>query len=251
MRSGLLAVAVLVIAAVLSAGAGFSATRADPVPILMYHVIGDPPARAPYPGLYVTKSEFATQVRWLETHGYHGVTLTEVYEHWRYGRRLPRRPIVFTFDDGYRSVYETALPVLHSRSWPGVVNLELRFVNTSWGLSRSHIRRLLRSRWELASHTINHPDLTSLPASTLRAEVEGSRTQLRKEFHVPVSFFCYPAGRYDARVIAAVQAAGYLGATSTRSGLARPMELWDLARVRIERGDGVAGLAERLAALGA
>jgi len=34
-------------------------------------------------------------------------------------------------------------------------------------------------------------------------------------FHVPVNFFCYPAGRYDDAVIAAVQGAGYLGATTT------------------------------------
>ena len=217
----------------------------------MYHVIADPPSGAPYPGLYVSKAEFAAQVRWLESRGYRAVTLTQAYDHWRYGKPLPRRPIVFTFDDGYRSVYETALPLLRAHTWPAVLNLEARYINTAWGLSRPRIRKLLAARWELASHTINHPDLTSLSNAALRAEVAGSRTQLRREFHVPVSFFCYPAGRYDARVIAAVQAARYLGATSVRSGLARPSELWDLARVRVDRGDGVAGPKAALAALGA
>jgi len=216
----------------------------------MYHVIADPPAKAPFPALYVRPSEFRAQIRWLADRGYRGVTLTQVYDHWRYGKPLPRRPVVISFDDGYRSVFEQARPGLGRHSWPGVLNLEARFMNTPWGLAKSRIRVLLSSGWELASHTLTHPDLTSVSAARLRHEVAGSRAQLRRTFHVPVSFFCYPAGRYDARVIAAVQAARYLGATSTRPGLARPDELWDLARIRIDRGDGVAGLRDKLAAAG-
>jgi peptidoglycan/xylan/chitin deacetylase (PgdA/CDA1 family) len=216
----------------------------------MYHVIADPPAKAPFPALYVSPAEFRAQMAWLADRGYRGVTLTQVYDHWRYGRPLPKRPIVITFDDGYRSIFEQARPVLAGRRWPGVVDLEARFIDKPWGLAKSRIRVLLASGWELASHTLTHPDLTSLSAAQLRREVSGSRVELRRAFHVPVSFFCYPAGRYDARVIAAVQAARYLGATSTRPGLARPNELWDLARIRIDRGDGVAGLQAKLRAAG-
>ena len=63
---------------------------------------------------------------------------------------------------------------------------------------------------------------------------------------MPVDFFCYPAGRYDARVIAAVRRAGYLAATTTVEGLAVPDEPYELARVRVGRNDGVAGLARKL-----
>ena len=66
---------------------------------------------------------------------------------------------------------------------------------------------------------------------------------------MPVDFFCYPAGRYDARVIAAVRRAGYLGATTTREGLARPTEPYELQRVRVSRSDGVAGFADELGRL--
>ena len=59
----------------------------------------------------------------------------------------------------------------------------------------------------------------------------GSREAIRKRFYVPANFFCYPAGRYDDTVISAVQAAGYLAATTTRSGLAKPSELYMLARL--------------------
>ena len=74
---------------------------------------------------------------------------------------------------------------------------------------------------------------------------------LRRMFHVPVEFFCYPAGRLDDRVVAAVRAAGYRGATTTELGLARPTDMFRLARVRVDRSDGVEGLAAKLRSLGA
>jgi hypothetical protein len=68
-------------------------------------------------------------------------------------------------------------------------------------------------------------------------------------FHVPVSFFCYPAGRYDDAAVAAVRAAGYVGATTTDYGLATPADMYTLKRVRVNGDDGVAGLAAKLTAL--
>src|SRR4029453_4213663 len=103
--------------------------------------------------------------------------------------------------------------------------------------------------WEIDAHTLTHPDLTAVGAIRLHDEVAGSRSAIRKRFHVPVNFFCYPAGRHDPAVIAAVQQAGYLGATTTNYGLAKPGELYTLARVRVSGSDGVKGFAAKLAAL--
>jgi peptidoglycan/xylan/chitin deacetylase (PgdA/CDA1 family) len=217
----------------------------------MYHVIAPPIAAAPYPDLYVPRSQFAAQMRWLRSHGFRAVTLEQVYRFWRGEGSLPARPVVLTFDDGYRSDYVAARPVLRSLHWPGVLNLEVRNEHHPWGLSPRQIRGLLAAGWELDSHTINHPDLTTLDDAQLGVEVAASRELLRRQFHVPVDFFCYPSGRYDARVVAAVQAAGYLGATSTRPGLANPGDLYTLARVRVNGSDAVAGLAAKLTALGA
>ena len=63
---------------------------------------------------------------------------------------------------------------------------------------------------------------------------------------MPVDFFCYPAGRLNDTVVAAVRAAGYLGATTTAPGLATPSDMFRLNRVRVDRSDGVAGLAAKL-----
>jgi hypothetical protein len=39
------------------------------VPVLMYHVLADPPVSAPYPDLYVRREELQAQVRWLAAAG--------------------------------------------------------------------------------------------------------------------------------------------------------------------------------------
>ena len=223
----------------------------DPIPILMYHVIADPPAGARYPELYVSDEDFAHQIDWLERQGYHAVTLRDAYLHWRFGRSVPAHPLVLTFDDGYHSQFANAAPVLHSRGWAAVLNLEVRNTTRSWGLSEKQVKLLIADGWELAAHTLTHPDLTQLSAADLRHEVAGSRKALQEMFGVRADFFCYPAGRLNDKVVAAVAAAGYLGATTTAPGLATPKDMFRLNRVRVDRSDGVAGLAAKLHAAGA
>jgi peptidoglycan/xylan/chitin deacetylase (PgdA/CDA1 family) len=241
--------ALLVGAGLLLALPAQAGNRLQPVPILMYHVISSPPANAPYAELYVPRASFAAQVGWLAGHGYHAVTLQQVFDSWRGTRPLPSKPIVLSFDDGYLSQVTNALPILKARGWPGVLNLEYRNLLPVWGIRPPGIRKLLAAGWELDAHTLTHPDLTKVDAAQLREEVAGSREAIRKRFHVPVNFFCYPAGRYDDTVIAAVQQAGYLGATTTRYGLAKSSELYTLARVRVNGSDGVGAFAAKLEAL--
>jgi peptidoglycan/xylan/chitin deacetylase (PgdA/CDA1 family) len=132
-----------------------------------------------------------------------------------------------------------------------VLNLEVAHTRDDAGLRPRLVRALIAQGWELDAHTLTHPDLTAVGAAQLRREVAGSRALLRREFHVPVAFFCYPSGRYDDAVLAAVRAAGYLGATTTNPGLATPRDMFTLARVRVDGGDGALGLAAKLAAAGA
>jgi peptidoglycan/xylan/chitin deacetylase (PgdA/CDA1 family) len=216
-----------------------------PVPILMYHVLAPPPAGAPYPQLFVPPAELAAQTTWLAAQGYHAVTLGRVFAYWRRAETLPPKPIVLSFDDGYLSDYTVALPTLRRHHWPGVLNLLVENIRAG-DLTAWQVRRLIAAGWEVDSHTLTHRDLTTLDAAQLQSEVAGSRRELHRRFGRPVDFFCYPAGRYDARVVAAVRAAGFLGATTTTPGLARPAQPFTLERIRVDGGDGVAGLAAKL-----
>jgi peptidoglycan/xylan/chitin deacetylase (PgdA/CDA1 family) len=220
-----------------------------PVPILMYHEVRKPPPGAPNPQLFVSARTFRAQVRWLERRGFHGITLVQLQEAWRGRRKLPRRPVVLTFDDGYLSVYQNVVPVLRRMRWPGVLNLALGSTKSAEGVTRPEVKRMMRGGWELASHTISHLDLTTLGSTQLHQELVGSRRLIRRWFHVTVSDFCYPAGRYNRRVMRAVRRAGYRTATTVSPGLATPRHPFELPRVRVEESDRVAGLAGTLAAL--
>jgi peptidoglycan/xylan/chitin deacetylase (PgdA/CDA1 family) len=220
------------------------------IPILMYHVVSDPPATVRYPELYVRASDFRAQMNWLATHGFHAVTLQRAYDYWTRGAALPAHPVVISFDDGYLSQYTRAFPVLQAHRWPGVLNMEVNFLQPAGGLRPWRIRKLLDAGWELDAHTITHPDLTTLDATELRRQVAGSRAALRRLFHVPVNFFCYPAGRADPEVVAGVRRAGFLGATTTTYGLAKPPDFYTLDRIRINRADGLLGFVQKLTAFG-
>jgi peptidoglycan/xylan/chitin deacetylase (PgdA/CDA1 family) len=86
---------------------------------------------------------------------------------------------VISFDDGYRSHYTNALPVLRARGWPGVLNLDLSNLEPSWGIRPWMVRELITSGWEIGAHSLTHPDLTSLDGAALRREVAGSRARIR------------------------------------------------------------------------
>jgi peptidoglycan/xylan/chitin deacetylase (PgdA/CDA1 family) len=199
-----------------------------PVPILAYHVLGPPIPGAPYPDLFVTRPKFRAQMSWLEGHGYQAVTLDQVQRAWYHGGTLPPKPVVLSFDDGYRPQYTFALPELRKHGWAGVLNLKAKGAAPCPDLCQSQVRTMIRAGWELAAHTINHLDLTTLDSTSLKHEVAGSRHILRAAYHVPVNNFCYPSGRFDSTAIAAVKAAGFTGATTEISGFAsrdRPYEL--------------------------
>jgi peptidoglycan/xylan/chitin deacetylase (PgdA/CDA1 family) len=222
-------------------------TWKGPVPILIYHVIGTPPHGAPYPDLYVTRAQFAQEMAYLARHHYHPVTLTQLFAGWRGEATLPSKPVVLTFDDGYRSVVVTAGHVLRRHHWPGVLNLALMHLGPGRDLTVAMVDWLIKGGWEVASHTMTHHDLTTLDASRLWYEVHQSRVVLGKKFGVPVDFFCYPSGKYDAAAISAVRRAGYLAATTTDPGLARRgADPYTLARVRVDLGESLSSFAEGL-----
>lgn len=208
------------------------------IPILEYHVIGFHTAGSPLEGLYVTPNELRDQVAWLAANGWHSVSLGEASRYWRSGLRLPRKPVVLSFDDGYAGDWQYALPILRAHRFAGVLNLQIG------NIVPFHVRALIRAGWEIDSHTFTHPDLRTVGDAQLLREVSTSRKWLQRMFHIPVPAFCYPFGFYDARVEAAVARAGYIAAETERQGWAQPSEgMLTLSRIRITPTTGVAGLA--------
>jgi peptidoglycan/xylan/chitin deacetylase (PgdA/CDA1 family) len=224
----------------------------EAVPILMYHVIAAPPAGAHFPGLYVEPSEFAEQMHALKAAGWHAVTPDEVEAYWREGAPLGAgKPIVVSFDNGYQSQYTQALPILRRLGWVAEENIQLTGLPPSQGgLGDDEIRGLVKAGWELDTQGFSHADLITLSAAELHHQVAGARAVLRRRFHVPVNWFCYPSGHYDPTVIRAVRAAGYLGSSTVVAGWAHPGEdRYRLHRLRVLGGTSAATLLSLLAGI--
>jgi peptidoglycan/xylan/chitin deacetylase (PgdA/CDA1 family) len=235
---------------VIAAAALAAVALSAPVPILTYHElrVAPPAPRSPASaGLWVPRARFDAQLDGLARRGYHGVTLSQAWAAWHGGPALPAHPVIVSFDDGYASQYAVAGPELAKLGWPGLLNLETARLSARGGLPPARVRALLTRGWELASHTLTHPDLTRVGATRLAREVSGSRSTLRRLFGVPVRFFCFPYGRSDAAVRAAVRTAGYTGATTTRAGIAsRRGDRFALPRITVSPRDTGATLAKRL-----
>ncbi|HEY0515842.1 MAG TPA: polysaccharide deacetylase family protein [Solirubrobacteraceae bacterium] len=224
----------------------------DAVPILMYHVIAPPPAGAPFPGLYVPPQEFAEQMQALKQAGWHAVTPDQVQAYWRRGVSLGAgKPIVLSFDNGYQSQYTQALPVLQRLGWVAEENIQLAGLPPSQGgLLQSQIRGMVAAGWELDTQGYDHADLITLDAAQLHYQVARTREVIQQRFHVPVNWFCYPSGHYDATVVAAVKAAGYSGSTTVVPGWAhRNDDPYRLHRLRVLGGTSAPQLLSELAAV--
>jgi len=206
----------------------FGAAHGSPgiaVPILIYHVIAPAPADAPFPGLYVPPAQFASEMKALAAAGYHAVTLDQVRAAWGGTDELPSRPIVISFDNGYRTQFTRALPVLRRLGWVGDENLQLSGLpQAQGGLTTNQVRELVSAHWELDTQGYSHLDLVGMDRAQLRYQIAAARTLIRKRFHVRADWFCYPSGDYNPTVIAEVKAAHFVGATTVVPGWARPNE---------------------------
>ena len=222
--------------------------RTISVPILMYHRIDY--LRASLPGitrrLTVDPADFAAQMRWLRGHGFHTITQLQLFDALERGARLPAKPILLTFDDGYRDVFGKAMPVLarlHMHATAYIITDRISGPDPSF-LTWEQLRGLEQRGIEIGSHTAHHYELTGLSDAAALEELTVSRHTLEQHLGRPVQWFAYPAGAENAHAAALVRRAGYVLAVTTHPGSTQsaraPLELH---RFEILDSTGVSGLA--------
>lgn len=208
-------------------------SRESTIPILLYHKIGDPPRGARGPGHYVSPGLFRRHLSYLHRRGYQSISLLEAV---RRPPELPARPVVITFDDGYRCLHEHALPTLAEHGFTATV-----FVVTGgmgrvnyWEVAAGDVEEPMLGRMEIAemqraglafgSHTLNHPHLTALPAAEAVREITDSKKLLEETLGEPCRSFAYPYGDWNQQVRDLVAEAGYEAACTTVRAAARPSD---------------------------
>ena len=212
------------------------------VPILMYHYIRvnpDPGDRLGF-NLSVTPADFRLQMDWLYDNDYHPVDFDDLRAYLFGNQSLPSRPVVLTFDDGYRDMYTTAFPILRVHQFKGVSYVVSGFLNSPNYLTTEMVQEMDALGIQIGAHTVSHADLTRISAAGLHSEVFDSKAALEAVVGHAVLDFCYPAGKFNDAVISAAQAAGFLTATTTQPGVAHSAgDRFTWSRVRVSGGESL------------
>ena len=192
--------------------------------ILMYHAVA---AVAADPNLLCVPPErFARQMSWLADRGLRGVSVGTLIAAMRAGR--PRGLVGITFDDGYASVLDAALPVLRRHGFGATVFVITDRLGgcsdwddgTDWPLlSAAGISELASAGIEIGSHGASHVRLAGLAPGQLARQVSQSRADLAALLGGEVAGFAYPYGVMDAAARRAVHDAGYSYACAVQAPL--------------------------------
>ena len=221
--------------------------------ILCYHAVSET-WTAP---LSVSASRFGDQLEFLKRRGYRGVTFKDALD-----RESRDKRVAITFDDGFHSVLDTALPIIDRIGWPATV-----FVVTEFGdghrplcwagidhwlgtedrhelkaLDWEELRTLRAMGWEIGSHTCTHPRLTQLAIEDAHRELWESRLLCEEQLGTPCVSVAYPYGDCSRAIAAAAREAGYHAGAALPSHLHRPRPL-EWPRVGVYHGDRLARFA--------
>ncbi len=227
------------------------------LPILLYHSVA--PEGPSSLGRYrVSREGFAEHLAYLKDLGCYTPRLADWGRAVMAGRPLPGRPVLLTFDDGYRDFALFAWPLLRQHGFRALVFLVAEQVgktsrwDESYGeplplLGWEEIRTLRDEGVELGSHSATHPALTGLSPAEVVREAARSRALLTRGLGRAVEAFAYPHGDYNPTILHLVGACGYLYGFTARpepAGVDDP--LLALPRIEIAGGDGPAELASKL-----
>nr|BBH94780.1 hypothetical protein KTA_29790 [Thermogemmatispora argillosa] len=231
------------------------------VPILMYHHVSPAPTHNLLDfSLTVTPRNFAAQLDYLKSHGYHTITFNQLFNALYFDAPLPPHPIILTFDDGYEDVYRYAVPLLQAHGFSGMFYIITGAVGATGYMSWGEIRDLLAQGMQVGSHTVHHTSLGWIiigdPQLT-QQELQLSKSTLQQHLGITIQQFCYPSGEpfrhgtalEQARVTVMLASDGYVGATTDpgpTGWLQQSTRPFALLRIRV---DGRESLADFIASL--
>lgn len=208
------------------------------VPILMYHHVGHLPdsADALRKGLTVSPETFEEQVAWLKSQGYASLTLEESYKATQGLYTLPKKPIVFSFDDGYQDVFTYAVPVLKKYGYVGSFAIISDFVGSGEYAPWSELQKAQDLGMEIVSHTANHFDGSNLKYSEdfIFQNLTKSKADIKHNLGTDTQILIYPYGHYTQEYIKQAKLAGFKMALTVKYGkVINSEDLYRVPRVRV------------------
>ncbi len=214
------------------------------VPVLLYHHL-DPEADG-INGAVISPAAFAAQMAWLAENGYTAIDTGQLAAWLLADGALPPKPVLISFDDGYRSVYEHAYPILREYGLKMTLFLTAGKVGTRPGIydyiTWDDIREMQEAgRLDLQSHTYDAHYLADGQAVLTvwdREQIQADSSRLARAFQdhgiAPARAYAYPYGAYDEEVVAAVAGDGFdLGFTVAEGMVERGSDRYTLPRLTV------------------
>lgn len=201
----------------------------------MYHHIRDynDPADQTGTNLSVSPAKFASQLDLITQKGFSPITFKDI----ELGS-LPEKPVILTFDDGYENFYNNAFPEIKKRGMKAVLFVISGYDSKEY-MSTIQIKEVSENSIEIGSHTVSHPNLTTIPGNKAQEELKKSKDLLEAIVGEPILSFCYPAGKFNEEVKAMVKGSGYKYSVTTKPGKANFSDPLVLARHRISNETSV------------
>jgi peptidoglycan/xylan/chitin deacetylase (PgdA/CDA1 family) len=222
------------------------------VPILCYHRFGPRPSQ-----LAVTPAAFEAQMDYLARNGYRVIPLASLLGFLERGEPVPRKSVVLTIDDGYRSTYEVAFPILRKYGFQATVFLYSDFVGAPDALTWPQMKEMEASGLvNIQPHSKTHANFaTRLPGETdakyrdrMRTEVDTPVRLIQDRLAVPSLTFAFPYGDVNETVVDLLKRDGVrLGVTVTPGGNGFYAYPFMLRRSMVFGGDGIDVFRSKLA----
>lgn len=202
------------------------------VPILMYHSVSTS-ASPKFRKFTVTPALFTEHLRYLKENNYTSLTVSQFVEA---KEKLPPRPVILTFDDGFADFYTTVLPLLKKSGFTatlyvttGVAGSTSRWLQAEGEADRpmltwEQLRQISANGIECGGHSQNHLQLDAVPLATARAEIAGCKTVLETQLGHKIASFAYPFGYHSRKVKQLVQEAGYRSACAVKYAMSSPQD---------------------------
>ncbi len=199
---------------------GVTAEGYQIVPVLVYHNLG-PEHKG---RMLMAGSKFAEEMRYLKEHGYRVISMRDFLEFSEGKRQLPRKAVVLTFDDGYRSFREFAEPLLKQLGFSATLFVYTDYVGAGRNaLSWKDLRELQDAGFDVEAHSKTHGDLRRKAgesdadyAARMRAELGVPQNLFRQHLGRPATIVAYPYGAWDDDLLKQLDQYGYSAAFTVR-----------------------------------
>jgi len=172
-----------------------------PIPILTYHNF----TTAEGESYKINITNFEKQMDYLAVHNYSVLALSELLDGLRVGE-LPLKPVVITIDDGFKSTFTLAYPVLKKYNFPATLFIYTDFIEkNSNSLTWDEIKEMTKNKIEIGSHTLSHCNLLKYQENEnyeiyldrIKKEIILSKEILGNKIGGKIKFFAYPYGVYS------------------------------------------------------